>query len=86
MRKQTCHCGHDIATHHEREGACLGRGCNDPSADWNVTSVTNPCPRFRDSSQPDTFRAPPTRPLHADWCLCFGCKAWRAHKTSKELS
>ncbi len=59
MRAQICRCGHDIDTHFEKSGACLGMLCND-------------CPCYRDPDEPDTL--PRKRPVHPSRCKCYGCR------------
>lgn len=55
----TCHCGHAIDTHFEKEHTCLGARCD--------------CPTYRDSEKPDTYDPPRMRPNHAAHCLCYDC-------------
>jgi hypothetical protein len=67
MSRTTCHCSHDIDTHHQQNGTCLAAYCK--------------CKRFRDASKTDpdgaTFvtsmpkNSAPTRPH--DQCTCQLC-------------
>lgn len=69
--KETCDCGHDRATHFEKESTCLGVHCD--------------CKRYREPGSPPTPRAPRDpkyvfgrgpRPHLDPKCCCTKCLEW----------
>ena len=68
--RETCHCGHDKATHFVDAGdmppvvrTCLAGGCE--------------CKRYVNEWEPKPKVAKvPVRPKHPSWCRCADCKAY----------
>jgi hypothetical protein len=68
---ETCHCGHDKATHYRDQdiqppehSTCLAMACA--------------CGRYVNDREPKPSAKPgtPVRPAHSLWCQCLRCEAW----------
>ncbi len=78
MINEACaRCGHDKATHHLQEGACLGMLCND-------------CPEYLPPGTVITVKIKSASPYldentnkpHADWsCQCHACQRWKERRS-----
>lgn len=66
--RETCHCGHDKATHYlDREAS--------PATYFSCLAMHCDCRRYAYEGDPKPL-AQVVRPSHVPWCRCFACKEW----------
>jgi hypothetical protein len=50
-RIEVCHCGHAKDTHFEKDGQCLGLGCNRVVGDFESTYTVDVCGFYRSADR-----------------------------------